>query len=354
MDTPISPQNRYHRQSLLRQIGPAGQRRLGQSRILLVGCGALGSVLADQLVRGGVGFLRIADRDIVELTNLQRQVLYDEQDAAEGMPKAVAAARRLRAINSAITIDERVVDVHAGNIEQLAEGMHLLLDGTDNVETRYLINDLSIRRAIPWIYGACIGTEGRAMAILPGRTPCLRCIFPEPPSPGELPTCDTAGVLAAAAGMVAGMQSALALAALVGPAGSASAAEGPSSTLLSFDLWPPRFLTVDTSDARRPDCRCCGLRRFDFLDAPAVDRATSLCGRQAVQIAAPAGGVDLAAICARLQAAGQVQRTAHLARCRLAEPAGLSLTIFPDGRIIVQGTGDVARARSVVARFVGM
>ena len=371
MDGQASSQNRYHRQMLLRQIGPAGQEQLAASHVLLVGCGALGSVLADQLVRAGVGYLRLADRDIVELTNLQRQVLYNERDAEEGTPKAAAAARRLRAVNSAVTIDERVVDVHARNVEQLAEGMDLLLDGTDNVETRYLINDVAIKHGIPWVYGACIGTEGRAMAILPGQTPCLRCVFPEPPAPGELPTCDTAGVLAAAAGVVASVQAAMGMGVLMGsptgwegeapaepgvPDDRGSAGASPShapSSLLTFTLWPLRFLTIDMKDAKRPDCPCCGQRRFEFLESSSADRSVSLCGRKAVQIAAPGRPFDLAGVAARLASAGQVQRTPYLIRCQLSDPAGVSLTIFPDGRIIVQGTDDLARARALAARFVG-
>src|SRR5438552_9654982 len=186
---------------LLPQIGEAGQARLARARVLLIGCGALGSHIADQLVRAGVGFLRIADRDMVELTNLQRQVLFDEEDVANELPKAIAATRKLARVNSSIQTEPLVVDVDAQNIESLVDGCELILDGTDNVATRYLINDVAVKRKIPWIYGACVGTEGRVMAVLPGQA-CLRCIFPNPPAAGELPTCDTAGVLGAAAGVV--------------------------------------------------------------------------------------------------------------------------------------------------------
>src|SRR5690349_15841402 len=179
---------RYHRQTLLREIGPDGQERISNARVLLIGCGALGSTIAEQLARAGVGFLKIADRDIVELTNLQRQVLFDESDAKSGTPKAAAAARRLTAINSSIIIEPCIVDVHAGNVEELAgltdgKRVDLILDGTDNVETRYLINDVCVKHELPWVYGACVGMEGRVMAMWPPRTPCLRCLFPQPPAP---------------------------------------------------------------------------------------------------------------------------------------------------------------------------
>src|ERR1019366_9198861 len=228
--------DRYHRQKLLPFIGDDGQARLDKSRVLLVGCDALGSVIADQLVRAGIGHLTQVDRDIVELTNLQRQVLFDEADARDGVPKAIAAGNRFKAINSSVTIEPIVMDVHSGNIEELAgvlpssrsgrpegalastaaeqsapsgrplRGVDLILDGSDNVETRYLINDVAVKHGIPWVYGACVGVEGRVMLIRPGQGPCLRCVFPNPPEAGELPTCDTAGVLGPAAAIVASMQ----------------------------------------------------------------------------------------------------------------------------------------------------
>ncbi len=213
-------QDRYHRQQLLPRMGAEGQSKLAASRILLIGCGALGTVIAEQLVRAGIGFLRICDRDLVELTNLQRQVLFDERDARDELPKAIAAARRLHEVNSTVPIDARVVDVHRGNLEALiGEGtgrVHLILDGTDNVQTRYLVNDAAVKLGIPWVYGACVGTEGRVMGIVPDGTPCLRCIFNDPPLPGELATCDTAGVLASAASLVASLQAVTAMKILLG------------------------------------------------------------------------------------------------------------------------------------------
>ena len=204
--------SRYHRQILLPQVGPDGQRRLGEATVLLIGCGALGTVIAEQLTRAGVGRLRICDRDIIELTNLQRQVLFDEADARAGTPKAVAAAERLARVNAQVHVEPHVIDVHSGNIEDLIEGERgapragLILDGTDNADIRYLINDAAVKQGVPWVYGGCVGTSGRAMAIVPGASPCLRCLFPEPPAAGELETCDTVGVLASAAAVIASLE----------------------------------------------------------------------------------------------------------------------------------------------------
>lgn len=349
--------SRYHRQTLLPQIGAEGQRRLAAARVLLVGCGALGTSIADQLVRAGVGFLRLVDRDLVELTNLQRQVLFDEADV--GVPKAVAARNRLARVNGEIEIDGVVADVHARNIEDLTlipnaqeqpgreRKCDLILDGTDNVETRYLINDVAIRHGIPWVYGACVGVEGRVMPVLPGVTPCLRCIFPDPPGPGELLTCDTAGVLGPAAAVVAAMQAVAAMQILIGAT--------PPSQLVRLDLWRGRFGATPMADARRGDCRTCGDRRFDFLDASAgAGSSTSLCGRNAVQVRpATARRVDLGLLETRLAATGRVQRTIHLLKCDLPGDPGMGLTVFPDGRAIIHGTTDPARARAVYAKWIG-
>jgi adenylyltransferase/sulfurtransferase len=342
--------DRYHRQTLLRQIGRQGQQKLASSRVLLVGCGALGTVVAEQLARAGVGSLRIVDRDIVELTNLQRQTLFDESDAADGLPKAVAAQRRLRAINSELRIEPIVADFHAGNAEELAESPNLILDGTDNVETRLLINDLAVKHAVPWVYGACVGTEGRVMPVVPGDGPCLRCLFPDPPTAGELPTCDTTGVLGPLAGVVASLQAVAAIKLLTGNA----AAVGRQMTVI--DVWSNRLRTVDTTDARRPECRTCGLRQFDALDGRASRRLVSLCGRNAVQVQPERrGNIELAALASRLEPVGVVTRTPYLLRFALSDDASATqMTVFPDGRVIVSGTTDLDRARSLCARFVGV
>lgn len=337
---------RYHRQTLLPQIGEAGQRRLAGSRAFLVGCGALGTTIADQLVRAGVGHLTIVDRDIVELTNLQRQTLFDESDAARELPKAIAAAKRLRAVNSSVEIAPIVADVHPGNLEDLIKpGFDLILDGTDNVQTRYFINDVSVKHRIPWIYGAAVATEGRVMSIATPGTPCLRCIFPTPPKPQELQTCDTAGVLGMAASIVGNYQAIEALKILIGTPASAS--------LMRFDFWTPRMHCVSIADAKLADCTCCEQHRFEYLDSPA-DSGASLCGRNAVQIR-PVEMVDLNLdrLAEKLSSAGRVQRTAYFVRCQLNDPAGVSITVFPDGRTLVHGASDIGRAKSLRARFIG-
>jgi adenylyltransferase/sulfurtransferase len=338
--------DRYHRQVLLPQIGRAGQARLAASRVLLVGCGALGTVIADQLVRAGVGSLRIVDRDVVEWTNLQRQVLFDEADAREALPKAVAAARRLSRINSTVRLEAVVADAHSGNIEALAAGVELILDGTDNVETRYLLNDVSIKHNVPWVYGACVGTEGRAMPVIPGATPCLRCVFPQPPEGSDLPTCDTAGVLGPVASAVASVQAVAAIKMLSGNSGDVRA------ELWSGDLWAGRFRT--TPVVVDPNCPTCGRRAFTFLERVAAP-TTSLCGRHSVQVHPTRvdGRLDLDAAARKLNGVGEVVRTPYLVRCRPRDGGELEMTLFADGRMIVSGTTDRDRARSLYARYVG-
>lgn len=330
-------------------IGDAGQRRLATSRVLLVGCGALGSVVADQLVRAGVGTLLVADRDIVELTNLQRQVLFDEADARDGTPKAVAAAQRLARVNSAVRIEPLPVDVDGGNLESLALSprVDLILDGTDNAATRYLVNDVSIKHGIPWVYGACVGTEGRVMTILPGQTPCLRCLFPEPPGAGELPTCDTAGVLGPVASVAASLQALSAIKLLSGNP------DAIAPELLSFDLWANRIRSVSTGGARRDDCPTCGRHHYEFLDRPTGGEST-LCGREAVQLRPPRPTqLDLEALATKLAGAGATRRSRFFLRCDLSEHPGIRLTLFPDGRAIIGGTTDPQRAKSLYSRYIG-
>jgi adenylyltransferase/sulfurtransferase len=347
----MSQADRYNRQRLLPQIGPEGQRRLADSRVLLIGCGALGSTMAELLARGGVGFLRLVDRDLVELSNLQRQVLYDERDAAAELPKSVAAAQRLAKINSAITVEPIVADAHAGNLDALAiadeRPVDLILDGSDNVATRYLINDLAVQQRISWIYAACVGVEGRMMTIVPGKTACLRCLFPHPPTAAQLPTCDTAGVLGPAAATVAAMAAAAATRLLVGA--------GPMpGGLISVDLWTGDFRNLESGGLPLADCPCCGRREFPFLNDARGDCTTTLCGRHAVQVLqAGRSSVDLASAARRWQQIGTVSQSPWLVRCRLTDPAGIDLTLFADGRLLVHGTTDPMRARSLYARFVG-
>ncbi len=346
-------------------MGEAGQEKLARAGVLLVGCGALGTVMAEQLVRAGVGFVRICDRDLVEATNLQRQVLFDEEDARSGMPKAEAAKRRLEKVNSGVVVDARVVDVHSGNVEKLIrvdggresapqagplnEGkwLDLILDGTDNVETRYLVNDVAVKHGVPWVYGACVGVEGRVMGVVPGKGPCLRCLFEEPAGAGELATCDTVGVLGAAAGVIASLQVAVGMKILLG------APVEKVSALVTVDVWDARFRTIETVDSRREDCPCCGLRRFAFLERPDAGLAVALCGRGAVQIRPERGDhIELAGLHERLVRVGESLRTPYFVKCRLRD-SSLELTVFADGRAIVGGTSDLSLARSTYARFVG-
>jgi adenylyltransferase/sulfurtransferase len=338
--------DRYHRQALLPQIGEAGQRKLSAASVLLIGCGALGSTIAEQLARAGVGRIRIADRDIVETTNLQRQVLFDEEDARNGLPKAIAAANRLAKINSSIVVEPLVVDVDADNIEKLCAGVNVILDGTDNVATRYLINDASVKLDVAWIYGACVGTEGRMMVIRPGVSACLRCIFPQPPDPTDLPTCDTAGVLGAVAAIIGAMQAAAAIKLLT------DRTDALAAEMVVLDLWSNRSRAISLGDGKRADCPTCAGRSFEFLARHERDFTARLCGRNAVQVRAAESGFSLIDAAHRLQKAGQVQSRPFMVRCVLNED-GLSLTAFEDGRVIVHGTSDPARARSLVARYLG-
>ena len=343
--------HRYARQVLLPQIGDAGQAKLARARVMLVGCGALGGVIAEQLARAGVGYLRVVDRDVVELSNLQRQVLFDESDAREGAPKAIVAARRLRAVNSDVEIDPRVLDVHRENIEQLihvgAEKVDLLLDGTDNVATRYLINDVAVKHDVPWVYGGCVGIDGRVMSIRPGTTACLRCVFQQPPAIGELPTCDTAGVLGPVAAIVASLQVIAAMQMLIDPT--------RGGELIRIVGWDVRVHRTDTASARRDDCPTCAGRRFEFLDASGGgDNGAQLCGRDAVQVRPPRGTrVALDQLATTLAPLADVERTPYLLRFTPRDDRAIRMTIFEDGRAIVHGTTDVARARSLYARFVG-
>lgn len=339
---------RYSRQMLFERLGEDGQRRLLGSRVTLIGCGALGSVLATVLVRAGVGFLRIVDRDFIELNNLQRQVLFDEDDIAAHLPKAEAARRKLQRVNSRVTIEAVVADVTGRNIELLAEGADLLLDGTDNFETRFLINDLCVKTGRPWVYGAVIGATGLAMPILPNDTPCLRCVFESGPPPEMNPTCDTAGVLGPAVNMVASFQALEAMKILAGRR------EAVTRRLLSFDLWEGRFSLLKVQKAYdEGDCPCCKGRQFEYLAGRLAGSATTLCGRNAVQVTPPAGGrVDFAAIAEKLKTAGGVapRFNAFLLKARVD---AFEITVFADGRAIIQGTSKPEEARCIYARYVG-
>ena len=336
--------SRYSRQELFAPIGREGQERLRGSRVLVIGCGALGSALAETMVRAGVGRLTVVDRDLVESSNLQRQSLFAEDDAARARPKAVAAEARLRSINSGVEVQGIVADVDPPTAARLVGDADLVLDGTDNFETRYIVNDVCLQAGVPWVYGACVAAHGAALAIRPGTTPCLRCVLGERPAAGSGETCDTVGVVAPIVQVVAGVQAAEALKLLTGN----EAALLPG--LLTADVWTGAFDVMDLR-ARAPWCPSCTERRYDYATA-AGPVSSVLCGREAVQLRAEPGAVlDLRALAARLRAAGEVMENEHLVRLRAPEA---ELVVFADGRAIVRGVADAARARSVYARYVGV
>ena len=332
---------RYSRQILFSRIGQAGQRKLADSRVAIVGCGALGSHQAAALVRAGVGELLIIDRDYVEESNLQRQSLFDERDAFESLPKAVAAEAHLKQANSSVIVRGIVADLTAENAAQTLSGIHALLDGTDNFETRYLLNDLSLQQGFPWVYGAAVGSYGITMTIVPGRGPCLACVFPAPPA-GVQPTCDTEGILGAAASAVASIQVAETLKLLVGDCGALH------GRLISFDLWENRFQAIDPG-APVEDCMACQRRDFTYLNQRSLPPVT-LCGRNSIQIHERKLPFDFAGLEERLKAHGLVRANAFVVKFHVAP---YEMTIFPDGRAIIKGTSDAATARSLYAQYIG-
>lgn len=335
---------RYSRQILFREIGREGQERLLNSRVLLVGCGALGAAHAEMLARAGVGKLRIVDRDFVEFTNLQRQTLFKESDAAERLPKAIAAKTRIAEINSEIDVEAVIADVNNSNIESLIDGCDLVIDGTDNFQVRYLLNDACVKLGVTWIYGAAVSSYGTTMTVIPGKTPCLRCIFDEMPDAGSSPTCDTAGVIMPVIATVSATQVAEALKKLVGDT------ESLHGSLMQFDLWANDRQRIKLGDPN-PDCKTCGQRNFEFLDAEAQEFSAVLCGRNAVQIAPPqATKLDLVRLAENLSGLGEVKQNEYLIRFMSGEN---EITVFADGRAIVKGTDDVTAARSLYARFIG-
>jgi molybdopterin/thiamine biosynthesis adenylyltransferase len=338
--------SRYARQVIFPDLGEAGQRRLLDSTVLLVGCGATGTVIANHLARSGVGRLRIVDRDFIELNNLQRQLLFDEEDMAEGLPKAEAARRKLSRINSQIAVEGIVADVTPDNILELLDGADLAMDGADNFETRFLLNDACVQLGLPWIYSGVIASYGMTMTIRPGETACLRCLLGQLPAPGTAPTCDTAGVLAPSVAVVASIAAGEALKLLAG------FGELNAGKLLNFDLWDNSLERFEV--LRQPDCPACGQRDFEFLHAQSGTRTATLCGRNAVQISVPGRpAMDLASLAQRLRAAGEgeVVVNPYLLRATLG---GLDVTLFPDGRAIIKGTQDESIARTIYARYIGV
>jgi adenylyltransferase/sulfurtransferase len=334
---------RYSRQILFRGIGSKGQRKLANARVALVGCGATGSALAGLLARAGVGTLRIIDRDYVEPSNLQRQSLFDEQDAAESLPKAIAATRKIAAFNSEIMLEPKVEDLVPANVEVLLEGMSLILDGTDNFETRYLINDYAVDRSLPWIYSAAVGSYAVTLNIVPKQTACLACIFPDSPR-GMVETCETSGILNSAVNLVASIAATEALKFLIGGSSSPQLRR----TLLSFDVWNNEQAEISAANPR-PGCRACGERDFIHLAGEGRPHIT-LCGRNSVQIHERQRPIDFVEMDRRLQPHGIVRHNDFVLKF-WREP--YELTLFPDGRAIIKGTADTAVARSLYARYVG-
>ena len=330
---------RYSRQILFPGIGEAGQERLRAACVAIVGCGALGSFQAGALARAGVGRLRIIDRDYVEWSNLQRQWLFEEEDAREALPKAEAARRRVAAINSSVAVEGQVTDLNATNIQELLEGVDVIVDGTDNFDTRYLINDYAVETGKPWIYGAAVASYGLTMTIQPGKTACLACIYPAPPNEAQ-PTCETAGVLGPATALIASLQAAAAMRLLCGEEGE--------SRITTADVWTGEIRQI-RGHAPDPNCRACGRRELVYLDGR-LRAPMSLCGRNAVQIHDTRRAVDLASLARRLERLGDVR--ANSFALRFETPPYL-LTVFPDGRVIVKGTTDPALARSLYARYIG-
>ncbi|HJQ32549.1 MAG TPA: ThiF family adenylyltransferase [Pyrinomonadaceae bacterium] len=336
---------RYSRQILFEGIGEEGQRLLRASSALVVGCGALGSAQVEMLARAGVGTLRVVDRDFVEESNLQRQTMFTERDARERAPKAVAAARRVAEINTDVACEPLVADVNYSNVERLVEGCDVVLDGTDNFATRFLVNDACVKRGVPWVYGAAVGSYGVTLTVRPCTTPCLRCVFPEVPAAGTAPTCDTSGVIMPIISIVAAVQVTEALKLLTGRE------ESLHGGLMQFDVWRNEWRRIGAGE-RAADCLTCALGRFETLEPEAGDLATVLCGRNAVQVSPRvASRLDLDALAARLSAAGEVKSNEYLVRLSAGE---YELTVFRDARAIVRGTDDAAVARTLYARYVGV
>jgi adenylyltransferase/sulfurtransferase len=339
---------RYSRQILFGEIGEAGQQRLLESSAAIVGCGALGTALANLLVRAGVGKLRIVDRDFVEPSNLQRQTLFEESDAQEALPKAVAAERRLRAINSGVSVEGIVADVGPKNAVELLREFPLILDGTDNFETRFLLNDVAIHLNVPWIYAAVVASYGVTLTVRPGETACLACALESESGNGSQTTgtedtCDTVGVLGAAAGVIASIEAAEAIKLLTGKSATAG------GRLVSFDVWSGKFQSVRV--ARNPDCRACARRDFRYLEGEAQPHLT-MCGRDSVQIHERRRQLDLAALGKRIApTVADMRENGFLLRFRVPP---YEMTVFSDGRAIVKGTRDTSVARSLYARYIGV
>lgn len=335
---------RYSRQILFSGIGKEGQRQLLKSRALIIGCGALGSAHAESLARAGVGKLRIADRDFVEASNLQRQTMFTQRDADERIPKAVAAANHIREINGDVEVEPEIIDVTHSNIERLLKDCDVVLDGTDNFATRYLINDACVKQQINWIYGAAVGSYGVTMTIRPHQTPCLRCVFEEAPPAASAPTCDTAGVIMPIISVVAAVQVAEAIKLLTGQT------ENLHNALMQFDVWRNEWRKINPGPPS-PECPTCAAGQFESLDVASGESAAVLCGRDAVQISpAQATQLNFEELAERLKLTGEVKFNDYLLRFRTGD---FELTVFHDARSIIRGTNQITTARSLYAKYIG-
>jgi len=339
-------QDRYSRQIIFPGIGPEGQRRLEKGFAVVVGCGALGTTIAAALVRAGVGRVRIIDRDFIEIHNLARQGLYTERDIAENLPKAEAAARHLREANPQVKIEGVVADFDQANAAALVEGADVIVDGLDNFEARFLINDVALKLGIPWVYGGAVASTGMSATFLPGGKPCFRCLVRSAPV-GSTLTCDTAGVVNSAPWITGSMEAAEAIKVII-----ADEAVAPvSRDLVVFDLWQRSFESLPLEAFTDPDCPACAAGTYEFLEGPPRNRTTSLCGQNAVQIWDPAStGVPLAQLAERLRALGPVESSPTMLRFPVGNQ---ELVVFYDGRVIVRGTRDETLARALYAKYVG-
>ncbi|OAS21456.1 ThiF family adenylyltransferase [Paenibacillus oryzisoli] len=339
---------RYSRQILFPPIGMEGQRKLGLGRVAIVGMGALGTVLANHMVRAGVGYVRIIDRDFVDKSNLQRQMLYDEDDASATIPKSIAAAKRLQLVNSNVEIDPHVCDLNATNAEGLLHDVDVILDGTDNFAVRFLLNDVSMKLGIPWIYGGAVASRGVSLTIIPDRTPCLRCLFPQAPAAGTTDTCDTAGVIGGIIHVVASYQATEALKLLVG------ATDQLNLNMQQWDLWFNQNSAIRVSGAKKSDCPACAHKQYEYLDAHIEsDTIQSLCGRNSVQIHPIIPSTHpLEYWEERLQPLGLVEKNRFLLKFHASDD--IQMIIFPGGRVLIQGTEDLIQAKSLYSRYIGM
>lgn len=339
--------DRYSRQTLFKPLGKEGQKKLGRKSVIIVGCGALGSATANTLARAGVGHLKIIDRDFVDESNLQRQMLFDEDDIANNLPKAIAAQKKLKKINSTIEIDAVVSDLNFTNVDELLKGTDVVIDGLDNFETRFLINDFCIKKKISWIYGACVGSMGLSMNIVPDVTPCIRCVFETQPPHGSSPTCDTSGIIAPIANIIASIQTTEALKILTDNLGVLN------KHLISIDVWKNKYTYINIENAKdATDCPVCKNGKFEFLTAKTGSSTTTLCGRNAVQIRYNnVKNVNFNEIGKRLARIGKVEFNDFLMKFKID---GYDISLFNDGRAIILGTNDPVLAKKLYTKYIGM